>query len=939
MVTLPNLQSLASSTLLVPHHQAELQNSGLTADQIARAGHFSADANLSQQITGIPQAGLIFVYHNLQGQPFLRSDGKPFVRIKPDYPGGRPESAPKYLSPAEQGNRPYFSRILDNWSKVAKSSKVDLDETEGEKKADALCSHGSAAIGYAGVWSWLDRKPRHFELERPPAQLIEDDDYSSNNGLEASRPLPELSEIEWRNRRVNLVWDSDWQQKETVKAALYHRALCHRANGARPYLITLPNELNGSKNGIDDFIVRHGIEAYWVLKLHSRPALNIKGSGHQKKVVLNDTEPNVFHKALMAWAVLKDRLGFRPGVGWYEWRENHWQWLTEDEVEAVLSRFMDAQDWQERSAGHVKSVLLELKRRVLVREWNPEGKLAFANGTLDLDSNTFTPAHDRLDRLTSVLPYAFNIEATCPRWQMFLAEATGNDQAVIDLLQAWFKYALLPLSKHTKSGIEKSLDLFGPKGTGKGTLLDILIALVGSENVGPASPETFKTAQGLASLVDKKLAIDSDSSGFLENVGAYNKVVSNELVEVRKLYKDLITLRLGVKVVRAYNHFLAVPDGSDGLDRRLTVLSFNRVPNPALRDTELNEKLRAELPGIFAWCWQLSLAEMKRRILWAGEIESVAQASIERYEANNPEYKFLGECFPEGNISVKAGNLYKSYVDWCQSNGHRPKSQTKFGPAIQALGCIRSAKRGGCYYYTVPEMACFNVAQHLGIARPNKEDTSMTEGLSRDTAQDTSDPGIEPIGDTRRHLAEERENARLADLSAVEAAPSLEISSSVPISVLEEDSAFIHLPSKALQREEVSPEISLLKKRLLACETLAEQQAVKTEIGEKAIVQVYRAMSASERDQIRRAAFQPGSEVRYVGKKKQVLCGNRRLYVVSLKENTAEVKAPGWLITQEIPLKHLNLVVSPRLMSGEAHDLSRLAETAHGSTEPSRDAG
>jgi phage/plasmid-associated DNA primase len=105
------------------------------------------------------------------------------------------------------------------------------------------------------------------------------------------------------------------------------------------------------------------------------------------------------------------------------------------------------------------------------------------------------------------------------------------------LLQAWLKYAILPRPKDQKAEIEKSLDLFGSKGTGKGTSLEVLIQLVGAENVGPASPDTFKTAVGLGQLLDKDLAVDTDCSGFLENIGAYNKVVSNKPVEVKKLYK------------------------------------------------------------------------------------------------------------------------------------------------------------------------------------------------------------------------------------------------------------------------------------------------------------------------------------------------------------------------------------------------------------------
>jgi phage/plasmid-associated DNA primase len=157
-------------------------------------------------------------------------------------------------------------------------------------------------------------------------------------------------------------------------------------------------------------------------------------------------------------------------------------------------------------------------------------------------------------------------------------------------------------------------------------------------------------------LLDKDLAIDNDASGLMSNIGNYNKVVSNEPVTVKKLYKDTCTARLGVVVIRAYNAYIEVPSGSEGLDRRLVVIPF--VSKPKTIDTELSQKLKAELSGIFAWCYSMSASEMKHRILTAGNIKAVADVSLERFEANNPEFRFLTEVFPNGKEGVfrKAGN-------------------------------------------------------------------------------------------------------------------------------------------------------------------------------------------------------------------------------------------------------------------------------------------
>jgi putative DNA primase/helicase len=241
----------------------------------------------------------------------------------------------------------------------------------------------------------------------------------------------------------------------------------------------------------------------------------------------------------------------------------------------------------------------------------------------------------------------------------------------------------------------------------------------------------------LGELIDKDIALDSDASGFLDNIGNYNKVVSNEPVGTKKLYQDLTTCRLGVVIVRAYNSFISVPDGSEGLDRRMIIVPF--INSPKTIDTNLSEELEAETAEIFAWCFSMSQVEMKQNILRSGSIQSIFEMSIERFEANNPEFRFLSDTFPNGQDSIKSGNLYQHYVEWCQKNQHKPKSIVKFAPSIQSFGCDRSkGKINGCIYYTIPNMDEFDVSTHLEIVnRQFKDICRDSSNLDIDTNRDS----------------------------------------------------------------------------------------------------------------------------------------------------------------------------------------------------------
>lgn len=260
--------------ILKPSHKDNLLASALTDEQIGRLGVRSVDADEAKLWTGHKRSGLVFVHYGPDGKPYLRSDGKPYCVLKPDDRG----DGPKYLSPSNQGLRPYFSRLIDaeSWAKIISNSSVPIFETEGQKKGDCGCAHGFATIAFSGVTCWADRTPRPDEVTLPTGSVwdcLDPDEHADLGKQETSRMLPELSVIQYRGRRVYLANDSDVISKPQVRAALKARAIALRGLGAFPLILPIPNEIDGSKNGLDDFIYRHGPQAFKQLIDLAFPAL------------------------------------------------------------------------------------------------------------------------------------------------------------------------------------------------------------------------------------------------------------------------------------------------------------------------------------------------------------------------------------------------------------------------------------------------------------------------------------------------------------------------------------------------------------------------------------------------------------------------------------------------------------------------------------------
>jgi putative DNA primase/helicase len=761
---------------LSPGHRAKLRSSGLTDDQINQLPHRTVTAAEAKAATGHELPGLLLGYLSHSGKPYQILTGKwakrPFARLRPDWDlvpavkradyANSDGELPKYLSPSGCGSRPYFSPLLD-WGKLKPSRMILL--TEGEFKGDAGCARGLTVIAGAGVSAFTDRDDRDewqggdgsgWDTEEP------DDDR-----MPSSRFLPELESIPWAHRPVGIIFDSDIVQKFQVRKAMESLLTHVRARAGVGFPVLLPNELDGSKNGLDDFLERHGseaveliIEAFWSQQHNKQamakygPAGKFKGgtkiiggrdetgAPHAGNEVccLKLLEPEPHTKALMTWSVLKERWAYRPALGWYRWNGKHWEPMGDNTAMGVeIGRFFDAQNWQQRNEGLYEYCQKEMARRCYTPDdrWDSPHYLTFENGILDTRTNQFKP-HDPAFFCTSKLPYDYDPFAQCPRWLDYLSQATGGDASLITLLRAWCKWAIVPKDRSRKSPVEKSLDLVGRKGSGKGTFLDILMQLVGEDSCASASPETFSTPEGLGQLIDKRLAIDTDASGFMPGVGNFNKVVSNEPVGIKKLFKDKAMQRLGVVVVRSYNDFISVPSsGTEGLDRRLCIIPF-RYP-PTVPDHDLDSKLRAEMPGIFSWAWSLSLPQAQSIIRWSGAIGAVQEVSIDRFLNDHSEVKYLIDDYPAGKESVQAFDLYEGYVSWAKRNGHKPCSNTKFGILINELELPHYKGNGGCIFYNIPDMRHgFDLASYLRITPKSADQLPII--LAEVASQDGKNP-------------------------------------------------------------------------------------------------------------------------------------------------------------------------------------------------------
>jgi hypothetical protein len=231
---------------LLPHHLAELRASGLDDATLAANGVYSESDPAA--VAGLLNWGaararslgpvLVYPHHDRDGRPLGHAT------VKPDRPRDRADKPGKvkYENPRGRPNRLY---VPAGARPALADPAVGLVITEGCKKALAATQHGFPCVSLPGVWSWVADREKRGGRKVGRLELNAD-----------------LAAVAWRGRRVYITFDSDAARNPDVGRAERALAAVLRRHGADVRVVRLPAEPDGGKNGLDDFLVRHGPDAF-----------------------------------------------------------------------------------------------------------------------------------------------------------------------------------------------------------------------------------------------------------------------------------------------------------------------------------------------------------------------------------------------------------------------------------------------------------------------------------------------------------------------------------------------------------------------------------------------------------------------------------------------------------------------------------------------------
>jgi len=561
----------------------------------------------------------------------------------------------------------------------AAASGAIVYNTEGEKDADRLTSLGCVATTNAGgALKWLDEYSTYF-VGVAEVRMIRDRD------------------------------DAGHRHADQVAASLRRAGVPVRVFEAA-HGKDVTDHLNHGL--VIDDLVEVGREEHATSGDGAEPSPD-------DALIPEPTNPMAVARALAPAWCSGDLFTLRHWRGqWMRWERSHWRELDDQEMRAALYKCLEhatyvhagikgeeirpwsptmrkVADLMQATAAvtHLPPFTdtpewIEAPRDALSRDSRhstTHGKIspivACENGLLRVSDRQLLDLTPAFFNLVSV-PFDYDPTATAPAWEAFLKQVWPDDETSIEALQEWFGYIL-----GGDTSQQKIMLVVGPTRSGKGTIARVLGGLVGRGNMAGPTLASLATNFGLSPLLGRSLAVISDArlagrDGH-QVVERLLTISGEDTIDVDRKYKDPWTGKLPTRLMILSNELPNFGDASGVIARRFVVLNM-QASWLGKEDTNLTDRLTAEMPGILNWALDgLARLEHRGRIT---EPPASAEAVVTMQDTASPTSAFVRECCDVGaDCEVPIDALWSAWRIWAEDSGIRSSTKQMFGRNLQSV--------------------------------------------------------------------------------------------------------------------------------------------------------------------------------------------------------------------------------------------------------------
>lgn len=400
---------------------------------------------------------------------------------------------------------------------------------------------------------------------------------------------------------------------------------------------------------------------------------------------------------------------------WWQWTDGHYRAVEDEELRAQLWKTLRRIDlrYYDQRTERVKTKPLDPKSPTVssvadamtsVLDRIPAtAALPFAlpgytgpdpsciavvrNGLLNPSTGELFPSTSRLFA-TAGAAVDYDENATCPEWETFLRscftdEDGETDVETIRLVRQIFGWLLAgDTTRHVIPLI------IGRPRSGKSTMMTVLRAMLGEGNTcGPPLASLAESRFGLAPLLGKTCAIIPDArlgtrADQAAVAGLLLMVSGRDAVEIDRKGQRAIQARLGCRILIVTNELPRITDASGALSSRFLVVE-TRQSFLGKEDRGLEERLRAELPGIMRWS-----VEGWRDLEAHGWVRPARnQETLDELDRlGSPTKAFISDRLEVApGLETSIAVLYRAWEQWCEANGRRETGTVQsFGRDLRA---------------------------------------------------------------------------------------------------------------------------------------------------------------------------------------------------------------------------------------------------------------
>jgi putative DNA primase/helicase len=442
---------------------------------------------------------------------------------------------------------------------------------------------------------------------------------------------------------------------------------------------------NGELKGMDDFIQNKGIEEFRAILTKAKLFGEKEGDADGEK---KSKFPSADAMSREITEDYRDKLAFNNEVlCWYRYEADTtgiWSPETDEYVESLIYHIIKSKGLTNLPPTYVSSVKRFLRHELIERKWKSKaGLLPFLNGALEIATGELHP-HSPGYKFTWALPRPHSvIDTEWGKIREWLNFATHGNTHVQNLLLAFAAATL-----KGRAEVQKFLHLIGIGGSGKGTYIRLLVALIGIENTHSSTLEDwcsnrFEAAQAYG----KRLLIFPDENRGTRSLGKFKQVTGGDWLRAEEKGQKPFKFKFEGMVAVASEFPIFGADSGSGMARRTISVPFSAAVGTR---RDLDKEFISELAAFTNYLLSLDDAWVENTLRGVMDIPEIGAQFWESKIREDSIAGFLNDKVildPFAQTSIgdspnAEGTLYQAYHQYCADQGHKPQAVKNFSPNL-----------------------------------------------------------------------------------------------------------------------------------------------------------------------------------------------------------------------------------------------------------------